>query len=324
MKLDLHDAEGLNARLEQVLVQDKERFDFPEYFARWLFGERLDARGARKEMGFNAYEGPAHIGKFFGWHTNANFADYLPEDQAGALAATSAEIDTKLFEAYGLPTNLPLIAKLGRYNAQDHMLMRSYPVPERNRVRTLLDFGAGHARLANLGFNDPDETRRITTYIAMEAIPSTYFTQLAYLKGLGLRIWEYLDHCDQDLTQADLQAAIESHDVIHIPTWRHDLLPDGCVDMVSCVQVLKELPGPLVNALMPIFSRVTQKTGAIYIRDHQQFHNPNHMPIPQLLQANGFTLEFAPQIVDRVELHGDPRIWRKVDPAHFVSEQHNG
>lgn len=323
MTLDVNFPDPLNAALEAVLVRDRDRLGFPEYFSRWLFAERLHARGARAHMGFSAYEGTGHIAKFFNWHTFANYADYFCPEQIGPLQAASVAADLKVYDAYGLENENGIVQKVGRYNAQDFLLMRGYAVPERNRVRVQLDFGAGHGRLANLAFNAPNGADRLKTYIAVEAIPSTYFTQLAYFRALDLKTWEYLEHCDEDLTSDTLAAAIEAYDVVHLPTWRHDLLPDGCVDMVTCVQVLKELPGPLVNAIIPIFARLTHETGAIYIRDHQQFHNPNHMPIDLLLQTNGFALEFAPQLIDRTELHGMPRIWRKVNPAHFIVDQYN-
>ena len=116
---------------------------------------------------------------------------------------------------------------------------------------------------------------------------------------------------------------IENHDVIHLPTWRLDLLPDASIDLVSCIQVLKELPGPLVPDIIKVFVRVTTADGAVYMRDHPQFHSPNQMPVDVLMQSAGFGLEFAPHWRDRVEIHGLPRIWRKIDPNHYLSSANN-
>jgi hypothetical protein len=183
----------------------------------------------------------------------------------------------------------------------------------------LLDFGAGHGRLANLSFFSPKKDERIETYIAVDAIPSTYFSQLAYFKGMGLNVWEYLEHLSENVSSDDILRAMENHDVIHLPTWRMDLLPHSSVDTVACIQVLKELPGELLVKILQEFKRITKDDAAIYIRDHVQFHNPNHMPIDELLLANSFKQEFTPLIKDRVDSHGLPRIWRKVNPDNYIS-----
>jgi hypothetical protein len=69
------------------------------------------------------------------------------------------------------------------------------------------------------------------------------------------------------------------------------------------------------------FARVTGPHGAIYQRDHLQFHDPNHMPVDRLLAAAGFVPEWTPQLRDRADLHGVPRLWRKLDPQVFVWPQ---
>jgi hypothetical protein len=311
---------ALNAKFMAALVKDREGRDVPEHRARWLFAERLNARGDRKEMGFAAYEGIGHLVKFFNWHIRGQFPDPFPPGQIDPLVETATATDERVFAGLGLTDKKCMIPRIARYNAQDHILIHAYSGPDRNIPRVLLDFGAGHGRLANLGFNAPDPAQRFTKMFAVDAIASTYLTQLSYYRGLGLRVWEYLDHQSGEPTQTDVVRAMEDHDVVHLPTWRLDLVPDGSIDMISCIQVIKELPGPLVPDILKTFARVTTACGAIYIRDHQQFHNPNHMPVDLLLQANGFDREFAPHWRDRIEIHGLPRIWRKVDPGHFVSD----
>ena len=320
MDVPLADAEALNARFLAALTEDRKGRDVPEHRARWLFAERLNARGDRKEMGFAAYEGIGHLVKFFNWHIRAAFPDPFAPELIDPLVEAATEADQRVFTRLGLVDKNHMIPRIARYNAQDHILIHAYPVPGRTAPRVLLDFGAGHGRLANLGFNAPDPEQRFAKMIAVDAIASTYFTQLSYYRALGLRVWEYLDHQKANPTQADVAQAMQDNDVIHLPTWRFDLVPDGSVDMVSCIQVLKELPGALVPDMLRVFARVTTTCGAIYVRDHPQFHNPNHMPVDLLLQANGFDREFAPHWRDRVEIHGLPRIWRKVDPGHYLSD----
>lgn len=307
----------LNARFRDVAAADLKRFGAPEATARWLFAERLAARGERGEMGFSAYEGPDHLVKFFTWHRRAAFPDVFGTAIAD-LAAASAEADRRVFQRLGLNCDDLLVAKMARYNAQDYALQRAYAVPERQRIKVLLDFGAGHGRMANLAFATPRPGERVRCYIAVDGIPSTYFVQSLYFQALGLSVWDYFDHADEGVGPEDVAAAIQSHDVVHLPTWCLSLIPDGTADLISCVQVLKELPGELLPWLLPHFARIAQPAGALYIRDHLQLHNPNHMPIDLLTQAAGFALEFAPMIRDRAEIHGLPRIWRKVDPSLYV------
>jgi hypothetical protein len=87
--------------------------------------------------------------------------------------------------------------------------------------------------------------------------------------------------------------------------------------MVCCVQVLKELPRRLVVHVLQEFARILRPGGSIYIRDALLHHHPNMLPIDDLLLAQGFLPEFTPRVRDRVQIHGVPRIWRKIDLANY-------
>ena len=318
--VDLASADAMS-RFEDVAQRDKRQLELPDYLARWLFVERLHARGVRKYMSFDAYLGPSHIVNYFHWIMNARFNDFFDRDTIDDLVKISVRNDMAVLDCYGLTVPAHGLANVGRYNAQDFLYQRAYAVPDRLKVRTMLDFGAGHGRMANLNLRHDDHSRRIQAYIAVDGIAASYLTQSAYFRGLSLRVWDYFDHRDEDPTVEVIERALQENDVIHLPTWRLDLVPDGVVDMVNCVQVLKELPSALVVYAIRQFRRVTQKAGAIYLRDHLQFHNPNHMPVDQILEAEGFRVEYAPQLIDRVETHGLPRIWRKLDPDIYVMQE---
>ena len=312
----------LNERFNEISQRDLKAFDVPEYFVHWLFADRLKARGARQEMSFHYFEGPGHLAKFFSWHVNSKFDFFTENALLSQWARHSFERDMAVFERYDISVQQGLVEKLSRYNAQDQMLIHAYPVPERQQVKIMLDFGAGHGRLANLAFSETSDIPKVETYIAVDAIPSTYFTQAYYFEGLGLKVWDYFDHCDDaNLSPEKFTDLFGKYDVIHLPTWKINLLPEKSVDLISCVQVLKELPGELVANIIPVFGRLVTDCGAVYIRDHLQHHNPNHMPIDLLLGANGFVLEFAPLLKDRREIHGLPRIWRKVDPDLYLDTE---
>lgn len=229
----------LNELFRTTAAADLTRIGAPEAAIRWLFAERLAARGERGEMSFSTYEGPTHIAKFFGWHRRAELPDFFGSD-VDDLVETSVESDRMVFAHYNLQFDEALVRKIARYNAQDYQLQRAYNVPERQKLRVLLDFGAGHGRMANLAFATPRIDERLHCYIAVDGIPSTYFTQSAYFAALDLKVWDYFDHLGEMVGASEILAAISSYDIVHLPTWCLPLLPDGAVDMISCVQVLKE------------------------------------------------------------------------------------
>lgn len=316
------EAQQLCALFEKVKNADlkKSKLANADSLARWYFADLLTARNERLPMNFHGYDGPAHLEKFFNWIRGFKYNDPFEGDTLSEkLIEESRKNDVKVFEFYNLRVDKAAILQIARYNMQDFRFQRAYAVPERHKIRTLLDFGAGHGRIANLSFNANEQA--IRKLIVVEAIPSTYFTQLAYYKGLGLKVWEYLDHWQDGVTPQVISDALQKYDVVHLPTWMFDCIPEGCVDMVNCIQVLKELPGDLVPVVIKHFARVVHSCGALYIRDHIQFHNPNQMPIDTLIEAAGFKIEFAPHYKDRVDVHGVPRIWRKVDPDLFLQDR---
>lgn len=308
--LDLSAGYG-NARFAAVLERDRAQLGVDEVLARWLMMEQVLAAGHDHGLDVHDYQGPQHVRTLMDWATPFDFPDWFlaPDDE---LVRASTVRDTAVLERLDLPPTDLDLAHLGRYNAQDHRLARFYPVPERQRPRVQLDFGPGHGRLANLALRPG---QGVETLVAVEGIVGPYMAQRAYYAGLGLRVADYVDADDPDAF--DVAALAPEHDVIHLPTWRLDLVPDDTVDLVTCVQVLRELPRDLVWYALEQFARVVRPGGALYVRDHQQGHNPNGLPLDDLVEAHGFRLEFAPHVIDRVDVHGLPRMWRRHDPAAY-------
>lgn len=310
------DAERDLALFEAALEAGKEDMQGREYLTRWLFADLLSARQERGEMNFYGFDGPEHVWKFFCWIMRTRFNDYFDPDQLNTLAELSAKRDEAAFARLGAARPYDGLLNVGRYNAQDFLFQRAYPVPERHKVRRQLDFGGGHGRSANLAFGADQSDVEFLTVV--DAIPGPYLSQRTYFQALGLSMYDTIDHTRESL---DASKIAQDHQILHMPTWRMNELPDDFYDMVSVVQVLKELPRQVCLYAIEEFARVLKPGGALYVRDHPQFHNPNHLPIDQLLQAAGFVLEFAPHIHDRVEVHGIPRIWRKMDTNMYL--QHN-
>jgi SAM-dependent methyltransferase len=284
------------------------------WLTRWFFADVLYSREQRKEMSFYEYEGPDHLKKYFAWLANGRFPDYFQDAAIGDLQKLSLERDIECSRKLGVSIPEEFIRRVARYNAQDFLFQRPYPVPERQTIKVILDFGAGHGRMANLAFTPFGATELL---VAVDAIPGSYLTQRAYYNGLGLRVSDYLDYFAEGSPFSFDNARQESN-VIHLPTWRLELVPTNSVDLVCCVQVLKELPRRLLFYVVGQFARVLRLGGALYVRDHVQFHDPTHMPVDEILSTSGFVLEFRPHIRDRFDVYGIPRIWRRFDPSNYL------
>lgn len=298
MTLDLSAAYGVD-RFAAVRERDLRAGD--EDLGRWLLVERdqLDATG---DPGVTGYDGPRHLGRWFDWSAPFRFPDWFLTDDDPVVQDIAAR-DLACLERLGIDHDPQVVADFARYTAQDHWFTRCYPMPDRFRSRVMLDLGPGNGRLANAFLHGDGP---VDTVIAVEGIAGPYLTQRAYYAGLGLRVADYLD------TDAfDVAAAAADHDVVHLPTWRLDLVPDASVDLVCAVQVLKELPAATVRFVLRHLRRVVRPGGAVYVRDHLEGHDLTGLPTDELLLQRGFALEFAPQVRDRVDLHGVPRVFRR-------------
>ncbi len=84
------------------------------------------------------------------------------------LAKLSAERDAECARKLGLEIAPNALRIVGRHNAHDYLLQRMYPVPDRQEIRCILDFGAGLGRMANLAFGAPDS--KVESMITVDGI----------------------------------------------------------------------------------------------------------------------------------------------------------
>jgi SAM-dependent methyltransferase len=302
------------ARFMAIQERDRVQYGGDQELNRWLFMDRKLARGEAKDLNFYGFLGHSHVLKFFQWLRATPFPDYFDPSTTAPLIQTSTGRDQRVFEQLGIHVDIAVLANMGRYNAQDYLFQRMYSVPERHRLKRVLDFGAGHGRMANLAFGV--EASDVRTMVAVDSIPGSYLTQRLYYAALGCRMFDYIDYSGSQ--HWDFEQVVEEYDVLHIPTWRFDLLPDDFFDLVCCVQVLREIPRQLLLKIIPEFRRVLRPGGALYIRDSNEMHNPNQLPQELLVSSNGFLLEFYPRVANLKDVHGIPRIWRKLDPDLFL------
>ncbi|MGL4598105.1 MAG: class I SAM-dependent methyltransferase [Bacteroidia bacterium] len=298
----------LESRFYEVLSKDK-RFA-PSWLVDWNYQKILKKRKVQYEDGvvsdFFEFKGQEELVRWMNWFTS-DYPDYMKTPEVLSLIEKSRKNDQRVLESFDLNydfSNYDL--RVGINNAHDFLLPQIYPVPERNRIHTVLDFGAGYGRQANLWTSE----RNDVCYIGMDAIVTSYCLQNLYYKSLGKdRFQDYVEQPESfrfDPKQAGLW---------HIPTWRTDLIPDASLDLVMCVQVLPELSPRLVRHMIRQFARVLKPGGAFYIRDHAYTWKPTGgFDVEEFIQSQGFVLEYKAYIINNKDIHGIPRIWRKKDP----------
>jgi SAM-dependent methyltransferase len=293
---------------EGIIQRDVPYLEGRSWLTDWLFADRQIKRGVNVDMNFHGFEGPTHLEKYFRYLKGYTFPDYFGGSRFDELAAMSVRRDSAVRDTLGLRIPEVSIANVGRYNAQDAILRNFYPVPERQEPRRILDFGAGHGRQANLLFT-PVDAHPDQFLVSVDGIAASYLTQSLYYQALGLRVGEYMTG-SPDVTFDQLA---DGNQVVHLPTWRMDMIPDESLDMVMTVQVLRELGRPLFLFAISQFRRVLKPGGALYIRDRAYSHNPNGLDQDEVVRSHGFILEFRPHVKDMIDLHGRPTIWRKPD-----------
>ena len=221
------------------------------------------------------------------------------------LIKISKNYDQRLFNKFNLINPLKdYNLNVGLYNAQDYYFQNAYPVPERYSIKKILDFGAGYGRQANIWL----QLHKNIMYVGMDALPKSYCLQHLYYSQLNCNFYEYI------LNPHSFKINNKSNGIYHIPTWRYDLLPQSSFDLVICSQVLQEINRKLVKFMIEVFKKVLKPGGILYIRDTDSKWRPaHHLDLNSFLPKKGFVLEFKPHVIDGKDIHGIPRIWRKVD-----------
>ena len=97
-----------------------------------------------------------------------------------------------------------------------------------------------------------------------------------------------------------------------MPSWKIEEIPDNFADLIVTVQVLGELRPEMTDYVISQFHRILAPGGQLYIRDHGKRHNPNKVDIKETVRRNHFHLEFEPYLEDLVQIHGIPKVWRKM------------
>lgn len=312
MRLDATSPDALE-QFAAIATRDREAgFAVPDPEAAWKLRADAARTGRLDHMRFGDFDGIDHLERMLRWIHGFRYGEVPGRDALAPLVARALEVDRAVCDRAGIETRDIDLANIAWYNAQDHAFQRACPVPKRLMPRRILDLGAGHGRQAAL-LRDEILSGEVV-YTAVDVTPACYLVQHLYFSLMGLPVTEYLTQ-DPVGTAPDWQALAAEGSVRHLPSWRLDLLGRASVDMVIAVQVLREMALPALRDALRHIHRVLKAGGAFYIRDHVGFHNPSAVDLNAALAAQGFVPEWQPQMVDRRDVHGVPRLWRKPDPA---------
>lgn len=226
---------------------------------------------------------------------------YLPHGDA--LLTRSASAHERILSGLdGVDYEPKLHAPQDVYNVQDF----HYCTALGSGIRTVVDYGAGYGRQSFLFATELDGAR----YVAVDAIEQPYLVQRWVFERLGLARWDYVDDPDADHGSVD-RALAERTGAFHLPSWRLDLLPDGCVDLVLFVWSLYEMSGEAARAAVAACRRLVRVGGYVYIRDMP--HSVSYRFDPERhLREGGFELLYTSRTIAGDELHGRQRLYRRM------------
>ena len=190
-----------------------------------------------------------------------------------------------MYERLGISVN-----NLAAYDAEDFFFCSLVPKP-----KVVLDFGAGYGRQAFLFSRLP------VTLISMDCIESSYFLQNHVFKQLGFPLWEYLEESGAPRFDRD------AFNVVHLPSWKGDLIPENSVDLMMLVFVISEVSDGAREEFLRTLKRTLKVGGHLYIRDNPLAHG---WDFEKRLARMGFKPVLFPWKMTEQEFRGTPRIYR--------------
>jgi len=178
-----------------------------------------------------------------------------------------------------------------------------------------LDIGPGlgaNAIYSTLGLN--------SKYISLEANPISYDVQRQFLRALTDSSEQFLDLVDCDtfgLSKEQIKTELNKVDQYRfklLPSWNFDYLDDASVDLVSATWVLNEINQAGISWLLYQISRSLKVGGYFYIRDsHLQKPMRHELDYDTALREMGFEQVAILNVKNRIDMHGVPRIYKKVE-----------
>lgn len=281
----------INARKNALSGMDEER----QRVFKWSLQDS-DGRGDA----YQKWEGGASVKRWLEWYRPKHLIWNKPDDALFSslekpLSALGKATWKKFFTRY-------LVNHYGRHDL--------YSLPDvyycakalGHIPATAIDIGGGWGRLgmawAAVG------CKSVTI---MDSIEQPYILQNLYLKSIpGIQFNELLEW-DQEISSQQLNG------VNHVPFWNISLIPAQSIEVVTAVQLLREVDEAMVLFLLNQLQRILKPGGIFYIRDNDPAYKTasmHHLDIHKLLEETGFKLMMQPALIQGKDIHGLPRIYQ--------------
>ncbi len=240
--------------------------------------------------------------KLFQWNGKQSLLDWIKVMGACRLMQSSVRLEQslldesnacyeKIFQSLGQRFD---VHSLNLQNAFDFQICTLLP-----HIRSVLDYGAGHARQSFLFSRIPG-----VTVFENDAVETSYFSQHWVLKTLGFPLWDYFD---QPSTLQEFLAKKESK-VVHLPTWQNDLIPDRSLDLVMFIWSFSEMSEAASAHAIKTCIKKLREGGYVYLRDEPHSHG---MRMEKQFILNGFLPVFQSwTLADTENISGSPRLYR--------------
>lgn len=171
----------------------------------------------------------------------------------------------------------------------------------------VIDVGGGWGRLGMAWTAIGVKTVGIT-----DSIEQPYIMQNQYLKSVpGVNFKETLESSSLN----SLAGFSEYKGIMHFPLWHIGNIHNGDVEVISAIQVLREINSDCLEFLLFEIRRVLRYGGLFYIRDNDPEYKEGCMhdvDISGRLLEMGFKLVFKPDLIHGKDIHGLPRIFQKL------------
>ena len=199
---------------------------------------------------------------------------------------------------------------------QDYCALKSWCGSYFDTSRVHLDIGPG------LGANAVYSTILMKNlYVSFEAHPVSYDVQRDFFRALRILSLSYKDPIDlysSGQSHAEIAEFFRTYHseckVTHCPSWYSQLWPANSVDLITATWVLNELNTAGCLWILYQAMRVLKKGGFFYIRDSGLLKPMRHqINYDDALVRIGFKKIMELNVVNRVDMHGIPRIFQKFD-----------
>jgi SAM-dependent methyltransferase len=141
----------------------------------------------------------------------------------------------------------------------------------------------------------------------MDSIEQPYILQNLYLRSVPNVQFNELLEINQEFSLQQLNG------LNHIPFWNISLIPSRSIQVVTAVQLLREVDEAMVLFLVTQLQRILKPGGIFYIRDNDPSYKTasmHNLDIHKLLDENGFKLVMQTNLIQGKDIHGLPRIYQ--------------